>query len=70
MEGKLKRFNELRAEMLKEEVELDCKRMPYEAWHQLRNENKEVDINGRKVDLIPNWIEDILEGVLWEAPAE
>lgn len=70
MEAKLKRYNELRAELLKEEVKLDCKTMPYDAWHQLRSENKDVEINGKKIDLLPNFIEDILEGVLWEAPKE
>lgn len=70
MEGKLKRFGELRAELLKEEVALDCKKMPYDAWHQLQKENAEKEINGRKVDLLPNWVEDLLCDVLWEAPAD
>lgn len=68
MEAQLKRFNELRMEMLKEEVELDCKTLPYAEWHKLQNENKEV--GDKKVDLLSGYVEDVLEGVLWEAPKE
>lgn len=70
MEAKLKRFVELRGEMFKEEVDLGCKALPYAEWHKLQNENKEVEINGRKVDLLSGYAEDLLEGVLWEAPKE
>ena len=68
MEAQLKRFNELRMEMLKEEVTLDCKAMPYEDWRKLQNENKEV--GDKKVDLLSGYVEDVLEGVLWTAPEE
>lgn len=68
MEGQLKRFNELRMEMLKEEVELDCKTLPYAEWHKLQCENKEVGEDKR--DLLSGWVEDVLEGVLWVAPED
>ena len=70
MEGILKRFIELRAELLNEEVTLDCKTMPYEEWHKLQVENSEKEMNGKKVDLLPAYVEDALEGVLWVAPEE
>ena len=68
MEAQLKRFNELRMEMLKEEVELDCKTLPYAEWHKLQCENKEVGEDKR--DLLSGWVEDVLEGVLWVAPED
>lgn len=70
MTEKVARYNELHAEMLQEEVTLDCKAMPYEDWHKLQGENAEKEMNGRKVDLLPAYVEDALEGVLWEAPEE
>lgn len=70
MEGILKRFIELRAELLNEEVTLDCKTMPYDEWHKLQVENSEKEMNGKKVDLLPAYVEDALEGVLWVAPEE
>lgn len=68
MTEKVKRYNELHAEMFQEEVTLDCKALPYEEWHKLQNENKEV--GDKKIDLLAGWVEDMLEGVLWEAPKE
>lgn len=68
MEAKVKRYNEMNLELLKEEVTLDCKAMPYEDWRKLQNENKEV--GDKKVDLLAGWVEDVLEGVLWVAPKE
>lgn len=68
MEARLKRFLELRGEMLKEEVTLDCKTLPYAEWHKLQCENKAV--GEKKVDLLSGWVEDVLEGVLWKAPEE
>ena len=70
MEGILKRFIELRAELLNEEVTLDCKAMPYDEWHKLQVENADKEMNGKKVDLLPAFVEDALEGVLWVAPKE
>jgi ABC-type nitrate/sulfonate/bicarbonate transport system substrate-binding protein len=70
MEAALKRFIDLRAQMMDEEVTLDCKALPYTEWHKLQNENKEKDVNGRKTDVLSGYVEDLLEGVLWIAPEE
>lgn len=70
MTEKVKRYNELHAEMFQEEVTLDCKALPYEEWHKLQVENSEKEMNGKKVDLLPAYVEDALEGVLWAAPEE
>lgn len=70
LEATLKRFNDLRDEMMKEEVTLDCKALPYEQWHKLQCENKARDIGGRIVDVLSGVVEDELEGILWIAPEE
>ena len=70
MEDTLKRFAELHRALLDDEVTLDCKTMPYAEWHKLQVENKDKEINGRKMDILSGYVEDILEGVLWETPAE
>ena len=68
MEAQLKRFVDLRVEMLKEDAVIDCKAMPYAEWHKLQNENKEF--GPQKLDILSGYVEDILEGVLWAAPEE
>lgn len=68
MTEKVARYNELHAEMLQEEVTLDCKALPYAEWHKLQNENKEM--GERKLDLLSGYVEDVLEGILWAAPKE
>jgi hypothetical protein len=68
MEAQLKRFIDLRVEMLKEEAVIDCKTMPYAEWHKLQNENREF--GPQKLDILSGYVEDILEGVLWAAPEE
>ncbi len=70
MEAQLRRFLALRGQLLNEEVELDCKTMPYEAWHALQKENCEREVNGKKMDVLSGYAEDLLEGVLWQAPEE
>lgn len=70
MEEKLARFKELRKVMLQGDVTLDVKKMPYDAWHALQCENANCEIDGEKVDLFSGYAEDVLEGVLWEAPKE
>ncbi len=71
MEDALRRFHGLREQMLEEEIEFDgVKALPYEEWRLLQDENKEKEINGRKVDILSGEIEDLLEGVLWTAPEE
>lgn len=64
LDKQFSRFMELRNNLYKEDVELDCKVMPYEQFHILQKENKEVQ--GKPL----NVFEDVLEGVLWEAPNE
>ena len=56
-----KKFVELRVELYKDEAELDCKVIPFDEWCKLKKENKVLSNPA---------IEDTLEGVLWEAPAE
>lgn len=68
MTEKVARYNELHAEMLQEDVTLDCKALPYAEWHKLQNENKEI--GERKLDLLSGWVEDMLEGILWTAPED
>ena len=70
MNGILQRFFDLRAKMLSEEVTLTAKTMPYEMWHQLQVENSKKVIDGKEVDILSGYVEDLLEGVLWEAPKE
>ena len=70
METMLKRFLDLRSELMGEELTLDCKTLPYEEWHKLQNENKARDIGGRKVDVLSGHVEDLLEGILWAAPED
>lgn len=64
------RYVALRNQMYGEDVTLDCHKIPYEEWFKLQNENKEVEVFGRKVDVLSGLAEDVLEGVLWEAPEE
>lgn len=64
MNKQLSRVLELRANLYKEEVELDCKVLPFEQFHALQRENKDLDHKPM------NTFEDLLEGVLWEAPNE
>lgn len=70
MESQLDRFKELKDVMLNEDIKVDIPKMPYEEWHALQCENAEKEIGDRKVDILSGRAEDILEGVLWEAPAE
>lgn len=77
-----KRFEELRNEFLKEEVEIDTKTMSYESYHILSKENRQVSIQfpittkegkqtTKTIFMDPyRDCEDLLEGVLWEAPEE
>ena len=64
LDKQFSRFMELRNNLYKEDAELDCKVMPYEKFHILQKENK--DVQGKPL----NVFEDVLEGVLWEEPKE
>ena len=58
------RFAELRNSLYDEEVKIDCKALPFEQYHELQKENKEL--KGKPL----NVFEDLLEGLLWVAPEE
>lgn len=63
MEVQIKRLNEMRSNVLKEEVTLEeVKTMPYEQFHLLQKENARLPHRPL------NNFEDVLEGVLWTAP--
>lgn len=63
MNKQLSRLLELRANLYKEEAELEgAKTIPFEQFHALQSENKDLDHKPL------NAFEDLLEGVLWEAP--
>lgn len=70
MDEKLKTYLAQREEMLKEEVTLDVKALPYDEWVKLQNENKAVELIGRKADVFSGIVEELLFGVLWNAPDE
>ena len=55
--------------MLNADVELeDVKAISYDDWHKLRKENRPKD--EKDTDPLNNYIESILENVLWKAPEE
>lgn len=58
---KIRKFTELQKALYEDESEMDCKTIPYEAWRELQKNNK---------GLQNPFIEDALEGVLWDAPEE
>lgn len=63
MDAQIKRLNEMRSNVLKEDVTLeDVKTMPYEQFHILQKENARLPHRPL------NNFEDVLEGVLWTAP--
>ena len=70
MDKKIERYNELNGVMLEQEVKIECPKIPYEVWRQLQNENKDNELNGRKVDPLSGYVEDVLEDVFWSAPKE
>jgi len=58
-----------RTDMLNSDVELEgVKTISFEDWHNLRKENRPSDAN--KVDPLNNYVESILENVLWKAPED
>lgn len=66
---KVKRFVELRQELYNEEATIECKTMPYEAWHTLKAENKAVKMGNREMDILAPF-EVLLENVLWKEEEE
>lgn len=56
------KFCKLQAELYNDEADLgDIKTITFESWHELKKENKA---------LANAYVEDNLEGVLWNAPEE
>lgn len=71
MEAQLQRFIDLKEEMKKQDIAIEgTKTMPYDMWHKLQCENADKDLGGRKSDLLAGPVEDLLEGLLWEAPKD
>lgn len=69
MDAQLGRFQELKREMLKQDVPApDISPMSYEQWHALQRENAAKEIGDNKVDILSGRVEDLLEGILWEFP--
>lgn len=71
MKAKAAIYNRLQAELYNDEAELaGVKPMPYEVWHDLQCENRNITIlPSDGVDILTHF-EALLEGVLWEAPEE
>lgn len=58
-----------RTDMLNTDVELEgVKTISFEDWHALRKENRPKD--EKTTDPLNNYVESILENVLWKAPEE
>lgn len=72
LEKKLSAFLGLRAQLYEEEADLEgVKRMTYADWRLLQDENKAVKGgDGKERDVFSGRTEELLEGVLWEAPEE
>lgn len=69
IDAKISKYNGLHAEMLQEDVTLEgVLTIPYEDWHALRKENRPSD--NKQPDPLNNYIENILENVLWTAPKD
>ena len=69
LEEKISKYNSLHAEMLNEDTNLEgVLAIPYEDWHTLRKENRPKD--EKQTDPLNNYIENILENILWTAPKD
>lgn len=66
---KLKKFQELYAELMNDETEIDVKTMPFESFHILAKENRETRVGGQTIDIFTVFASE-LEGILWVAPSE
>lgn len=66
LQEQAKKFNSTRGEMLAEKVEITgFTLLNYEQWYNLRKENHPQDSS--KPDPLNNYVEDILDGILWKA---
>ena len=71
LEGKLKRYMELRQKLYEEEATITgFAPMPYPSFHELQKENASVNFNGRKINPLDAYAEEVLEGILWVEPEE
>lgn len=69
LDDKYNTWIKARTDMLNADIELDgVKTISYEDWHLLRKENRPKD--DKALDPLNNYIESILENVLWKAPEE
>lgn len=69
LDDKYNTWIKARTDMLNADIELEgIKTISYEDWHLLRKENRPKD--DKTVDPLNNYIESILENVLWKAPEE
>ncbi len=69
MQAQLDKYSGLRDQLYNEEADLEgVKAMSYDDWRRLQNENKEVEVRGVKKDVFSGRVEELLEGVLWNAP--
>lgn len=65
--SKRKQYLDVRTEMLQDDITLnDVGTISYEDWYLLRKENRPKDDS----EIITNYIEDALKGVLWVEPDE
>lgn len=65
--SKRKQYLDVRTEMLQDNITLnDIGTISYEDWYLLRKENRPKDDS----EIITNYIEDALKGVLWVEPDE
>ena len=66
---KYDKWNQNRIDMLNSDVVLDgVKTISFDDWHALRKENRPKD--EKSTDPLNNYVESILENVLWKAPEE
>lgn len=64
------KYNAAFIEMLNEVVEIKLELIPYEQWHLLQRENKKVLYKDSYINIFNNFVEELLEGVLWGVPSE
>ena len=66
LQEQAKKFNSTRGEMLAEKVKITgFTLLNYEQWYNLRKENHPQDSSNP--DPLNNYVEDILDGILWKA---
>lgn len=66
----LGKLNAQVGELMNEDAKVEARAIPFEEWLKLRKENSSKEIGGKTQDIIPNHIEDLLLGILWNEPQE